>query len=137
MFFRARSVRVVLPFLAILGTTFDQPEPEAAPPKPESKKLPEKKGSPIVEGLDGLLFEMREGHPESEAITKNTVATGTSLADAEIEALLKRLPAIDADRGDVKSFALRESSLPPPKTGTKIADQFPSKDSDQKAPKVE
>jgi hypothetical protein len=55
------------------------------------------------------------------------------LTDDAVNAnLLRRLPAIKTDIDDEKGFAMRDRSLPPPKTGQTINSQFPPADSGEK-----
>src|SRR5437016_4861515 len=74
------------------------------------------------EGSDkeGLRFHLSEAPEQPEARPANKVADATTLSDAETEAVLKRLPPIKTDASDEADFALREKSLPPPRTGVTI-----------------
>lgn len=71
----------------------------------------------------GLQFRLSEG--DAEVPTAVPIAKATQLSDAEAETLLNRLEPLKADEEDKQEFALRENSLPPPKTGEVIATKFP------------
>src|SRR5713226_680897 len=75
---------------------------------------------------EGLRFRLSEapGQPEAPPVSK--VANATMLSDAETQAILNRLPPIKAEPSDEAEFALREKSLPPPRTGTTIQQPFPA-----------
>src|SRR5712692_8947493 len=80
------------------------------------------------EGADkeeGLRFRLSEapGQPEARPVSK--VAKATMLSDPETQAIINRLPPIKAEPSDEAEFALREKSLPPPRTGT-ILQPFPA-----------
>src|SRR5712692_4303322 len=81
------------------------------------------------EGADkeeGLRFRLSEapGQPEARPVSK--VAKATMLSDAETQAILNGLPPIKAEPSDEAEFALREKSLPPPRTGATIQQPFPA-----------
>ena len=48
------------------------------------------------------------------------------LSDTETQAILERLPPIKSEPSDETEFALREKSLPPPRTGAIIMQPFPA-----------
>jgi uncharacterized protein YfaS (alpha-2-macroglobulin family) len=70
----------------------------------------------------GLSFALAGGE-ERAAATRLARPPAQRLPEAEAEALLRRLPALAAAPG--AGFALRESSLPPPRTGATVRDPFP------------
>lgn len=114
-----------------------QPPGELAPqettpvvaPDPVAKKSVSLSAE-ALEKLNGLLFALREGREKDESSAPNKVAQGEPLSDAATEALLARVQNIAAKKDDEKAFALRESSLPVPKTGKTIKDSFPPKQTD-------
>ena len=53
------------------------------------------------------------------------MTSGEPLSDEEIEQVLARLPALEAEPVDQVAFRLPEESLPPPRTGETIAEPFP------------
>ena len=57
----------------------------------------------------------------------------TPLDEAATKRLLDRLPAVVAPPDDAQAFALREKSLPPPRTGKTVATAFPP-ESERSAP---
>ncbi|HET9712409.1 MAG TPA: Ig-like domain-containing protein, partial [Pyrinomonadaceae bacterium] len=75
---------------------------------------------------NGLQFRLSHGIdvPESRPATK--LATTTELSQSETENVLRRLPPIKVDATDSQEFALREGSLPPPRTGNTIETSFPA-----------
>jgi hypothetical protein len=83
-------------------------------------------GDEATDGKEGLRFRLSEapGQPEARPISK--VANATPLSDAETQAILQRLPPIKTDASDEADFALREKSLPPPRTGDVIKQTFPA-----------
>jgi uncharacterized protein YfaS (alpha-2-macroglobulin family) len=76
----------------------------------------------------GLRFRLSQGmeQPESQPATNLTPAAPLSVT--ETASVLKRLPAITAEADDEKAFALRDRSLPPPRTGQTINVAFPPTD---------
>jgi len=75
---------------------------------------------------EGLRFRLSEAPEQMEARPANKVANATSLSDAETQAILRRLPPIVTAEKDEAEFALREKSLPPPRTGATIKEPFPA-----------
>ena len=74
---------------------------------------------------DGLRFRLSEGTEKVEAPAPNpTVASATSLSEAETNRLLARLPALKPEDGDTVPFKLRDRSLPPPRAGETIQAAF-------------
>ena len=72
----------------------------------------------------GLQFRLSNGVERPDAGSKVTTATELSQSDAEN--ILRRLPPMKIDPSSSQSFALREGSLPPPRTGTTIETAFPA-----------
>src|SRR5829696_7857109 len=75
---------------------------------------------------DGLQFRLSQGAGQPEARTNVPVAEAARLSDAEVQNVFKRLPPIKAEGGDQQEFALRDKSLPPPRTGRTVNVSFPS-----------
>ena len=73
----------------------------------------------------GLMFRLSEGAEQSGTASANTVGKTTPLSDGDVENVLKRVPSIKAQDSDEQEFALREKSLPPPRTGETINASFP------------
>ncbi|MBS1789910.1 MAG: Ig-like domain-containing protein [Acidobacteria bacterium] len=86
----------------------------------------------IGESTDGLKFRLSEGTEGADQRQALPTPQTSPLTEDAINNLLKRLPPIKTDPDDEKSFALRDRSLPPPKTGQTINSQFPPADSGEK-----
>ncbi len=82
-----------------------------------------------TEGLKFRLSEGTEGADRREALSSPQTST---LTDDTVNELLRRLPQIKTDDDDEKGFAMRDRSLPPPKTGQTINSAFPPADSGEK-----
>ncbi|MBC7808758.1 MAG: Ig-like domain-containing protein, partial [Akkermansiaceae bacterium] len=96
------------------------------------------KTTPGEDDLPGLRFRLSEGKPalggDADAVP---LADTTPLSNADADRILDRLKAVGAKPGDVKDFALREGSLPPPRAGQTIPIPFPPPPSQGSAPVVE
>jgi uncharacterized protein YfaS (alpha-2-macroglobulin family) len=75
---------------------------------------------------DGLQFRLSEGAGQAEKQAAVTPAQTSRLSEAEVQNVLKRLPPVKAQEGDQQDFALRDRSLPPPRTGRTVNVSFPS-----------
>ncbi len=73
----------------------------------------------------GMQFRLSEGKEESTQSARVATPSAESLPDAATQALLNRLPALKTDGEDQKEFALRDRSLPVPRTGQTITESFP------------
>jgi alpha-2-macroglobulin len=73
----------------------------------------------------GLTFKLSEGVEGADQRRPSPPAKTTPLSDAEAQRVLARLPAMTVDPDDRKEFALRERSLPAPRTGQTIQAPFP------------
>ncbi|MBI4851651.1 MAG: Ig-like domain-containing protein [Acidobacteria bacterium] len=71
----------------------------------------------------GLQFRLSDG--EAELPKRVPVVEAKPISDADAESILSRLEPIKSEESDKTEFALRENSLPPPKTGTIINTKFP------------
>jgi len=78
-------------------------------PRPANTKVDDATSEDI-----GLQFRLSHGvaQPERRATTKP--ATASELSQSEIETVLRRLPPMKVDPAE--EFAVRASSLPPPRT---------------------
>jgi alpha-2-macroglobulin len=85
-----------------------------------------------AKGLTLRLGEAQEGAPPATAPSPAT--TGEPLSAADTARVLARLPELPAEPGDEKDFALREKSLPPPRTGATVKDAFPPPPTDAAPP---
>jgi len=80
----------------------------------------------LSSGGHSFAFELRDGAPAG-GVDKVKAGKAKPLTDEITKALLKRLPAIGAKKGDVKEFALREGVKPPPLKGDTVKGEFPPK----------
>ena len=74
----------------------------------------------------GLQFRLSDGVGLPEVKPETKLAPATDLSLSETEQILRRLPPMKVDPASVQEFALRESSLPPPRTGNIIQTSFPA-----------
>jgi uncharacterized protein YfaS (alpha-2-macroglobulin family) len=77
-----------------------------------------------VETKKGLQFRLREGEGKSVQTGTRENPRAEKLTAEETEAIFRRLPPMPVETADKTEFALRESSLPPPKTGKVIPVKF-------------
>jgi uncharacterized protein YfaS (alpha-2-macroglobulin family) len=75
---------------------------------------------------NGLQFRLSEGKEQPASSAAVNTAPATRLSESEVQNVLKRLPPIKAESSDEQDFALRDKSLPPPRTGKTINVSFPS-----------
>jgi hypothetical protein len=75
----------------------------------------------------GLVFRLSEAQDEAQRQAQQQIARPATepLSDEATENLLKRLPPIKVEGDDEKDFALRDRSLPAPRTGQTISEAFP------------
>lgn len=87
---------------------------------------------------EGLQFRLSQGVGQPENQTAVKPAETSRLSESEVQSVLKRLPPVKAEEGDQQDFALRDRSLPPPRTGKTVNVSFPSSEAaptpDPKAP---
>ncbi|MBI3653564.1 MAG: Ig-like domain-containing protein [Acidobacteria bacterium] len=75
---------------------------------------------------NGLQFKLSEGSENAARQDRPPQAVAAKLADDETQNLLKRLQPITSDASDEQDFAIRDKSLPPPRTGKTLQTPFPS-----------
>jgi uncharacterized protein YfaS (alpha-2-macroglobulin family) len=75
---------------------------------------------------EGLQFRLSEGAGQTENQTSVAPAKTSRLSESEVQNVLKRLPPVKAQEGDQQDFALRDRSLPAPRTGRTVNVSFPS-----------
>ena len=80
----------------------------------------------ITDEQTGLQFRLSQAGEEPEVRPAANLATASELSQSEIESVVRRLPPMTIDPSDVQEFALRESSLRPPRTGNTIETSFPA-----------
>jgi uncharacterized protein YfaS (alpha-2-macroglobulin family) len=73
----------------------------------------------------GLQFRLSEGAEQSERPETGNVGQAAPLSESEAQNVLRRVPPIKSEATDEQDFALRERSLPPPRTGETIKASFP------------
>ena len=75
----------------------------------------------------GLRFRLSRGEGQAETTSAGgpKQARAERLSESETAKILARMPPLEAVGGDRKDFALRERSLPPPRTGKTINVSFP------------
>ena len=78
-----------------------------------------------IEDEKGLQIKLREAVPKIAKNENSPIANAAKLTEAETDAIIRRLPPLNAEISDKMDFNLRPNSLPPPKTGNTIAVKFP------------
>lgn len=73
----------------------------------------------------GLTLRLSNGQAGAAPIDRSKLGPASKLSDADTQQLLSRTKPIAAEGDDQKSFALRDRSLPPPRTGDVIKTSFP------------
>lgn len=73
----------------------------------------------------GLRFRLSEGAEQSERPAAIATPATTKISESEVQSILKRLPPVKAETSDEQDFALRDRSLPAPRTGNTINISFP------------
>jgi uncharacterized protein YfaS (alpha-2-macroglobulin family) len=77
-------------------------------------------------GPKGLRFRLSEGKDQPEQQSTSKVAPAVKLNDSDTQRVLARLPIINAEAGDEQDFAMRDRSLPVPRTGKVVNASFPA-----------
>jgi uncharacterized protein YfaS (alpha-2-macroglobulin family) len=85
-------------------------------------------GPQSVNNGEGMQFRLSEGAEENQRPQPLPAPPASPLSDEATNNLLKRLPAMKAEADDQKDFAMRDRSLPPPRTGQTISGTFPPAD---------
>ena len=73
----------------------------------------------------GLEFRLGEGSEAGSVYERIPPAAAQALSETETSRVLERLPPLAAQPADQTDFALRESSLPAPRTGATVKETFP------------
>lgn len=76
--------------------------------------------------IRGLQFRVSEGTGQPESRQTKSPPTTTSLSNAQLANLLRRLAPLRMDPDDRQPFAFRPRTLPPPLTGKTISVAFPA-----------
>ncbi len=90
-----------------------------------AQKRPARREASAAIANEGRVFRLSEGTPEKEAVAKIARPPAEKLDEAALRKVLDRLPPLPDVEADVQPFALREGSLPPPRTGRTVAAPFP------------
>src|ERR1017187_4828602 len=115
--------------LLVLAISFSRVSP------PQARTPGRRIFSAAAKELPGLLFRLSPERPEGSADETSPQAHPTPLDGAHLQALLRRLPPLKTQAGDRRHFALREQSLPAPRTAKSVSVPFPPKET-RKAPEV-
>ena len=83
-----------------------------------------------------LLIRLSEGQALPDANVANPLATGTPLTEAEIAAILARLPELVGEEGDKQEFNLPDALIPPPQIGATVDQPFPPPPTETESPLV-
>jgi uncharacterized protein YfaS (alpha-2-macroglobulin family) len=75
--------------------------------------------------LEGLVLRVSHGKQGVPAFDRAKLAPATKLPDAEVAAMVAKMPPLAIDPADTQAFALRPASTPPPTTGDTIKTAFP------------
>ena len=79
-------------------------------------------------GPKGLRFRLSEGAEQPEQRSTSAATAAVKLSESDTQRVLARLPALNVEGGDEQEFAMRERSLPAPRTGRVINASFPAAD---------
>ncbi len=107
---------LLLVVITVVGNWYYYKQRQKPQPSPIKKEVSSK-------NKKGLQFRLSEG--QSQQQKRVPVVDAKELANTDVESILSRLEPIKTDSSDQTEFALRESSLPPPKTGQVINTKFP------------
>jgi uncharacterized protein YfaS (alpha-2-macroglobulin family) len=117
------SSRVVLSVFAILLVLFSCRKRTDGP---YAVVDPDDTAPPIATGDEpGLVVRLSHADPSAADRERPKVAEATPLSEGDTKKVLARLPKPKTDPDDEKDFALREGSLPPPRTGATVLGAFP------------
>jgi len=77
--------------------------------------------------VQGLRVVLSDAENKDDAASSVAAAQSQPISAAQTAKLLARLPQLEEEHGDRKVFALREGSLPAPRTGETVDVSFPPK----------
>jgi hypothetical protein len=107
--------------LAVTLLALGCPTVETPPPQTPQKPPPEKVAWRMSKNGLGFRLSDADARDDKPPPTPKT----TPLSEAEARKVLDRLPPLEQEPDDEKSFALRDKSKPAPRTGKTITDTFP------------
>jgi len=81
--------------------------------------------SPAVSPSPGFRMRLSQGEEPAGQAGRPEAPPTQPMTQAEVQALLTRLPAFQADSGQGADFAVRAGSLPAPRTGATVKQPFP------------
>jgi alpha-2-macroglobulin len=118
-----RSATVLVLLLALLAVGCPGQKPSKAPSKPELAAP----SGPLVWRVSksGLGFRISNADAHADAPPERKVARTTALGADDTQKILARLPSMPASTDDAKDFAMRDKSIPAPRTGKAVTEPFP------------
>lgn len=72
-----------------------------------------------------LLFRLSQGQEVQQTGPAISIVTGEPLTAEQIQQILDRLPALEAEEGDQVDFNLPDELIPPPRPGATVDEPFP------------
>ncbi len=108
----------------VLGCPSQKP-PVSGPPPVGSAVLaqPERVGWRLSKS--GVGFRLSNADPAADQAKPPAVVAAEALSDADAARILARLKPLPVQPDDSRAFALRDKSLPPPRTGKTVQGVFP------------
>jgi len=73
----------------------------------------------------GLGFRISNADDEADRAVERKIAASTPLGTDDAKKMAARLPQLKRDPDDAKDFAMRDKSIPPPRTGKTVSETFP------------
>ncbi|MBI5480032.1 MAG: Ig-like domain-containing protein [Deltaproteobacteria bacterium] len=117
-----RRQLVVVALALFAAFSCGPPQEPIAPAPPPVPKQAEVTSTAPRPGLD---FALSQGAEHVAMRPRPPLAPAQVLPAADASKVLARMPPLAAEADDPKPFALRERSLPPPRTGRTVAAPFP------------
>ena len=81
--------------------------------------------APTASPSPGFRMRLSQGEEAGGRVSRPPAAATSPLSDGEVRSLLARLPKFQAGAGEAAGFAMRESSMPAPRTGATVKQPFP------------
>jgi len=103
---------------------------------PEASQQASQPPTPLVVRLSksGLGFRISNADEEADRGARTAFAPSTPLGKSDKERILARLPALAEKPDDAKDFAMRDKSIPAPRTGKTVHESFPPPEAPPLAP---
>jgi alpha-2-macroglobulin len=73
----------------------------------------------------GFMFRLSEADGSDPGVPPDPPASAVRLGEAATRSVFVRLPELKPEESDVREFAIREESLPPPRMGKTVKEPFP------------